>query len=284
MKKFALPLFFVFSMIGIVKFYFHLQAQEQVQLMIQQATPFMQIKYNDLDLEFNGDIILQDLMVYNLKGRPILQAKELIVQDFQQLNGYPIVVKLDLNEVMLTMLPSKKPGRFGLYELGYRQINADVHLAYRYTDFSNTLNMQLGVFLDEVADAQAELEIANFELDQWRYYSHDSNSLLLTLAQLNVQNYTLIDKLMSYLAKRSNQTVEELYQSIDSQIKFQQSQAIKEGRQWRKELAEKWSLFIKKPDKIIFRSRIENGLSLRRMRSANLRTLPELMSLSIEVP
>ncbi|MCW8928684.1 MAG: hypothetical protein OQL19_00415 [Gammaproteobacteria bacterium] len=284
MKKFALPIFFILSMIGIIKFYFHIQAQEQIQLMITQAAPFVQIKYQDLDLELNGDIVLQELVAYDLRGRPIIQIKELVVHDFQQTNGYLSSIDLDVKDLLVNMKPTKKPGKFGLYELGYRQVNANIHFAYHFSDFSNTLNLQLGVLLDGIADAQFELELANVDPEQWRYYMQNSDSLLLIRTELNAQNFSLAEKIVAYLAKRKNQTVEDVYQQLESKLNFYKQQASEGDKQWREELAKKWEMFVKNPDRIRLRAHIDEGVSLRKLRSGGISRLPELLSLSIDLP
>ncbi len=285
MKRFALPIFFILAMTGVAKFYFHIQAQEKVQAMINRLSPFVTISYVDLDVEFNGHVILQEVTLSDSYGKTLLNIDELVVYDFQeserQESIVPATLDIELKDVLIHTRPSASTQKFAFYELGYQELHADMHFIWHYSDFANTLGINSIIKVNEVADVSAHFELANFDPDQWRYYLRDPSSILLMSVLFSFHDHSLLNKVMAYMAKKNHTTTADIREQFIAKMNFYKHQATANDKQWRENLSEKWIHFVQNPDEIYFSADNKEGVSLRKLRITPRDKLPELLNLKI---
>ena len=287
MKKFAYPLIFILLVLGLVKGYFHLRAQEQVQEIINSAASFIQIKYLDLDVQFNGNVLLQDIEVYSLKGKPLLRLKELVIHDYEQKEGIGSKLDIELKELYFRSTKSMTDNPYNLYNLGYHEIIADVRLGYQFSEFSNTLLLDMTSKFDDIGNTAFKLELANVEPEQWRYYLRDPGSILLVQAELYYQEVTLVNNIIKTVAKMNQQTTDVVFEEIEAKMNFYRHQIKDEDEkvQWRQSVLEKWVRFLKKPDRFLFKAHVKEGISFRKLRSLTAKdNVPKLLGMAFELP
>ncbi len=287
MKKFAYPFIFILLILGLAKSYFHLQAQEQVQEIINKAASFVQIKYLDLDVELNGNVLLQDVSVNSLEGKPLMKLKEVLIHDYEQRKGIDSRLDIELKELHFKASKSISANPYTLYNLGYYEITSDLRLGYQYSEFSKTLFLNISAKFAGIGNGALKLEFANVDPEQWRYYLRDPSSILLVRAELDYQDVTLVKNIIKTVAKMNHQTTDDVFEEIEAKMNFYQHQMKDEDEKskWQQSVLEKWVQFLKQPERFRFKAHIKEGISFRKLRSLTAKdNVPKLLGMTFELP
>ena len=288
MKKFALPFVLILIVAAIVKAYVHYRADQQVHELLANISPYVDFQYIDLDVELNGEIILQDVSIHDLKGNLLLELEEILIHNYDYISGESSQLDIELKQVKFKVKKMAYKNPINLYALGYREIKSDIRLAYRYNEFANVLTVNLGAKVIDVANMVLNVELANIDKEQWRYYLRDPGSILLVHAELSYQEISLVKNIIKQIAKMNNQSTEDVLQDITAKMQFYQqqfkSQTADSNAQWRQALLTKWVTFLKNPQQFRFKSHVEQGISFRTVRGLQPKdNIAKRLGLSFEI-
>ncbi|MBF0266355.1 MAG: hypothetical protein HQL46_13905, partial [Gammaproteobacteria bacterium] len=218
MKKFAIPFIFLLIVIAIGRYYYHLEAEKKLQQIIQHIAPWILIRYENMDVELDGKIILDKVTAFTQQKKGVFQAERFEILDFKILDNRPIKLALRATSLKFNVLPNLKPGTYGLYNLGYKKVILDMELSYQYNDFANRFLFTTNLDIENLGATTLMLDLANVDIEQWQYYFKDPNSILLIESKLEYQDQGFINKLLGFAKDNKGLNDKEFAQHIENRV------------------------------------------------------------------
>ncbi|MCP3852278.1 MAG: hypothetical protein GY694_18880 [Gammaproteobacteria bacterium] len=243
-----------------------------VQSQIRQLVVFypgVKISYKSLETQSNGDVILHHLKINNSKSGRSVQAKSVIFHDFDRLNKVPKYLNVSVEELQLSVIPADNPEEnfIGLTQLGLENMQLSLSFAYHYDEFTHRIKFNTVVDVKEAAQVYLNLEFANFDYDQLKYYRSNMNSLLFIRGEMTYIEQGILPRFIHYKAQQMHQTEKQLLMSMVNKLELSMQQAIKNDQPNISRLYQSGKVFLQQQKQLKLSAHEEHGLSFKKIKA-----------------
>ncbi|MCW8928683.1 MAG: hypothetical protein OQL19_00410 [Gammaproteobacteria bacterium] len=273
-KKYIILSGFAILVIVIVFFaritYDH-KIEKLVQSQIRKVVaifPWIKISYQSLETKSNGDVILRNLKIDNSKSGRFVIAKNMTFHRFDRFHSVPQYLDLTIEQLQLSLLPpdNLKENFIGFTQLGAENLLLSMSIAYEYDDFTHTIQFSSSIDVDNIAQASLNLNFANVDYDQLRYYRSSMNDILFIGGEALYVEKGILPKFITYKAKQMQLTEKQLLIHMSDKLDNSSQQAINNKQPNISRFYQSGKLFLQQQKTLKLSAYNRQGISFKRLK------------------
>ncbi len=254
--------------------------EELVQKEITQIAPLLpwgEISYEDLKTNYKGDITIIRPRVHNLKTGRLIQADILKIKQYDSIKTIPQHIEFVIEGLRFPIIPDNTPteGAVGFIQLGMKQLFLSVKLRYHYDDLSRQAFFYLQLELDEIADIDWSLQLANVDIEQLKYYWRNPDEILLMKAHFNYTEKGLLSRYVKYQAKQMGLPESEFMAQVNKRLEITRQEASDKKLQHIADFYQTWQTFIQ--DFNLIQQKKQLRVSVAKTEGLSLSTIKKLI-------